>query len=379
MIQFLALALLQLARPSAALVGPPQLSRSAARLRSPVSQSSSRLPVRWPTTSPARVRLQPLQATAEPTGPVVNTAMVRSIIINQIVVGYSIWLTNGDGRALLSATQFDPTSLVIGAAGGLAVIAVGRFIEKSPNPLFAELNLSTNMLVLRLFGPRPQPIVAGVVSLGIATLVALTEETVFRGVVTSRLAENLGAIPGAGCAILLFALGHINPLALGKETLLLFALQVFTGTSFTLLAFATGGLAAPIVAHCLYDWYTFYESHLAVTGQMEYSVEEGGRDDALKREFRFIDTNRDGKISPDELRIALFSFGQARCGDLASIASTFDFHTGIKTDDATAQATFAAADTDASGDVSFEEFARFVKNGDGDASKAFKRGLLGVA
>ena len=40
-----------------------------------------------------------------------------------------------------------------------------------------------------------------------------------------------------------------------------FALQVFTGTSFTLLAFATGGLAAPIVAHCLYDWYTFYESH----------------------------------------------------------------------------------------------------------------------
>ena len=93
---------------------------------------------------------------------------------------------------------------------------------------------------------------------------------------------------------------------------------------------------------------------------MEYSVEEGGRDDALKREFRFIDTNRDGKISPDELRIALFSFG-------------------IKTDDATAAQTFAAADTDSSGDVSFEEFARFVKNGDGDASKAFKRGLLGVA
>ena len=40
-------------------------------------------------------------------------------------------------------------------------------------------------------------------------------------VVTSRLAENLGALPGAGIAILLFALGHINPLALGKETLLL--------------------------------------------------------------------------------------------------------------------------------------------------------------
>ena len=157
---------------------------------------------------------------------------------------------------------------------------MGRFIEKSPNPLFAELNLSTNMLVLRLFGPRPQPIVAGLVSLAIATLVALTEETVFRGVVTSRLAESLGALPGAGCAILLFALGHINPLALGKETLLLFVLHITRHVfPFALRLRASLSAGGAIVAHCLYDWYTFYESHLAVTGN-EYSVEEGGRDDA---------------------------------------------------------------------------------------------------
>ena len=215
--------LLAYVQQAAALIGP-QLRRPAAHGFSTSSYISTTSSISTSFSAPPpRARLQPLQATAEPTGPVVNKAMVRSIIINQIVVGYSIWLTNGDGRQLLSATNFDPTSLVVGAAGGLAVIAVGRFIEKSPNPLFAELNLSTNMLVLRLFGPRPQPIVAGVVSLVIATLVALTEETVFRGVVTSRLAENLGALPGAGCAILLFALGHINPLALGKETLLLFA------------------------------------------------------------------------------------------------------------------------------------------------------------
>ena len=206
--------LLAYVQQAAALVGP-QLRRPAAHSFSTNSISTSF------STPPAQARLHPLQAAVEPTGPFLNKNMLRSIVINQLVVGYSIWLTNGDGRALLSATQFDPTSLVVGAAGGLAVIAVGRFIEKSPNPLFAELNLSTNMLVLRLFGPRPQPIVAGVVSLGVATLVALTEETVFRGVVTSRLAESLGALPGAGCAILLFALGHINPLALGKETLLL--------------------------------------------------------------------------------------------------------------------------------------------------------------
>ena len=200
---------------SAALVGP-QLRRPAAHGFSTTSSISTSF-----STPPPRTRLQPLQATAQPTGPFLNKNMLRSIVINQLVVGYSIWILNGDGRQLLAATQFDPVSLGVGVVGGAAVVAVGRFIEKSPNPLFAELNLSTNMLVLRLFGPRPQPIVAGVVSLGIATLVALTEETVFRGVVTSRLAENLGGLPGAGCAILLFALGHINPLALGKETLLL--------------------------------------------------------------------------------------------------------------------------------------------------------------
>ena len=170
--------LLACAQQSAALVGP-QLRRPAAHSFSTTSSISTSF-----STPPPRARLQPLQAAVEPTGPFLNKNMLRSIVINQLVVGYSIWILNGDGRQLLAATQFDPVSLGIGVVGGAAVVAVGRFIEKSPNPLFAELNLSTNMLVLRLFGPRPQPIVAGVVSLGIATLVALTEETVFRGVVT---------------------------------------------------------------------------------------------------------------------------------------------------------------------------------------------------
>ena len=171
------LLLLAFVHQSAALVGP-QLRRPAAHGFSTTSSISTSF------STPPRARLQPLQAAVEPTGPFLNKNMLRSIVINQLVVGYSIWILNGDGRQLLAATQFDPVSLGVGVVGGAAVVAVGRFIEKSPNPLFAELNLSTNMLVLRLFGPRPQPIVAGVVSLGVATLVALTEETVFRGVVT---------------------------------------------------------------------------------------------------------------------------------------------------------------------------------------------------
>ena len=350
---FIPLLLALALQPSAALVGPQLLRRPAA----PGYSTSFSTSFSTPTL---RSRVHPLRATDQPSGPVLNTGMVRKILFNQILLGYSIWLTNGDGRELLSATHFDPVSLGVGVVGGAAVVAAERYIEKSPNPLFAELNLSTNMLVLRLFGARPQPLVAGTVSLGLAALVAVSEETIFRGVITSRLAENIGTLPGAGCGVLLFALGHINPLALGKETLILFALQLFTSASFTVLLFATHGLAAPIVAHCLYDWYTFYETHLAVTGQMAFADEEGGSDDLLLREFRFIDKNRDGSTSADELRIALFA-------------------RGIKTDNATAQQTFAAADTDSSGDVSFEEFVKFVEEGEGEGSEAFKRGLLGVA
>jgi len=70
------------------------------------------------------------------------------------------------------------------------------------------------------------------------------------------------------------------------------------------------------------------------------------------------DTNRDGKLQPSELRIALYSYG-------------------IKTSDDEARDTFDAADADGSGGIDFGEFVDYVKSGDGDASKAFKRGLLG--
>ena len=44
--------------------------------------------------------------------PTVNTGLVRSMVLNQIVVGYSLWLINGSGREIFtSQAHFGPVSL----------------------------------------------------------------------------------------------------------------------------------------------------------------------------------------------------------------------------------------------------------------------------
>ena len=65
-------------------------------------------------------------------------------------------------------------------------------------------------------------------------LTGITEETVFRGVVLQNCLGYLsGNLPlAAAASVALFALGHINPLALGPGTAVLFGLQLATGASF---------------------------------------------------------------------------------------------------------------------------------------------------
>jgi len=125
-----------------------------------------------------------------------------------------------------------------------------------------------------------------------------------------------------------------------------------------LLLLLSGNLAVPIVAHALYDLYTFYETHLAVTTQMEYA-DKNADSDLAKRTFLMMDTNRDGMVSPAELRVGLYSFG-------------------VSSDKMAAMEVFDEADTDSSGGLDFAEFKEFVESNGGDASRAIKRSLLGA-
>ena len=113
--------------------------------------------------------------------PSINIPLVLQNVGNQALIGCQIW-TGGAGFTVLSKeAHFGPGAIGFGIAGVIPMLALSRAIETSESPLVSGLNLSTNMAVLRLFGPTPQPISALLISLLIATSTGIVEETVFRG------------------------------------------------------------------------------------------------------------------------------------------------------------------------------------------------------
>ena len=90
----------------------------------------------------------------------INIRLVVRNLANQALIGYGVW-TGGTGFTVLSEeARFGPTVLILGIVGVIPMLAISRAIETSESPLVAGLNLSTNMAVLRLFGPTSQPILA---------------------------------------------------------------------------------------------------------------------------------------------------------------------------------------------------------------------------
>lgn len=325
------------------------------------------------------------QSEQRPTrGPVVNLSLVRQTILNQGLIGFTIWTGGPGAQALAERAHFDTTALLLAIAGVLPLMYVSRQVETSESPAVADLNVSTNMLVLRMFGDKPQPIVAFVVSAVLAGLTGLVEETTFRGQLLPAVADSTGSIGTAiAASTVVFAVLHLNPLALlrgGSQGLqdgaVLIAYQLVTGAWFALLFVGTGNLAVSIGAHALFDFYVFFATHLIVTQQMEYAREQSlmpsnTRAEAVwqrkrgdefvltaRETFYLADTNKDGVLSREELRIAVASYG-------------------IRLSAEQSAQVLGVADADASGYIDFGEFLDFVGPA-GSPGKAIKNSLLGV-
>jgi len=364
-----------------------------------------------------------------PTNVPINTTLIRQLVFNQGLIGYSIWNKGLGYEVLTRDANFNPFTtpfVPLAILGVLPLLALSYSIETSESPLVSTLNLSTDMQMLRIFGPKARPLVALGISAALAGLTGLVEEVTFRGEILPTLAQwstvpgNLpftvdpsqGIYYGVALSTIIFAALHVNPLGLfkGKEAaidaLVLFGLQLSTGGTFAALYLASGNLAVPIVSHGLYDFYTFYKTHLVVTGQMEY-VEtnifgtgngdgngdgngvgvgekgvgragvDNGDDGALsqieskwidmrgstfvreaRQTFYLMDTNRDGVVSREELRIALYSYG-------------------INLSKGESEVILDVADVDGSGGIDFDEFLSFM-GPEGSTSKAIKGSLLGV-
>ena len=318
--------------------------------------------------------------------PFVNIGLVGQLIANQALLGSTIWSGGAGYQTLLENS--DPTLLwiIVGLIGALPLLALSLQIETSESPLVVGLNQSTNMVCLRLFGSNPQPVLALVISALLSGITGIVEEVIFRGQLLPYLTVQADGniLVGATLSTLIFAGLHVNPLGFfkgvdaAKDALVLFTLQIINGGVFCLLCLTTKNLFVPILAHFIYDLYTFYKTHLDVTTQMEYaknsnsllqqrryaSVERkwmNERDESFVKEaresFYFMDTNRDGVLSRKELRIALFSYGI----NLSKIES---------------EKVVQVADVDDSGRIDFEEFLEFI-GPTGSTTKAVKRSVLG--
>jgi membrane protease YdiL (CAAX protease family) len=341
-------------------------------------------------------RLNMAMGTAEPKqGPPINVKLIAQSLGNQALIGSTI-LTGGAGYEILTnQANFGITGLLLGLVGLAPLLYVSNKVETSESPLVAGLNLSTNMSVLRIFGSKPQPVLAFLVSILLGGVTGVVEEVTFRGQILPRLADwstiTLGADPGstailygAALSTLIFALLHTNPTGFFKggeqtiDNIILLCFQLATGSIFAALYLATGNLAVPIVAHALYDFITFYKTHLDVAGQMEYATQERlvpvGRNaveskwkverdnqfvQSARETFYLMDTNQDGILSRKELRVALFSYGI----NLSKMESSM---------------VAKVADLDKSGSIDFDEFLEFVGPA-GSTNKAVKNALLGPA
>ena len=111
----------------------------------------------------------------------INFPLVVRNLANQALIGYQIW-NGGDGYSILiKEAHFGSSALILGTVGAIPMLALSRAIETSESPFVSGLNLSTNMAVLRLFGPASRPVSAFLISLLMATTTGIVEETLFRG------------------------------------------------------------------------------------------------------------------------------------------------------------------------------------------------------
>lgn len=366
--------------------GPHQHLIATPKLQTPTSRLS-RSPIQHHGYHQTASKPLYMESERQSSGGSINFGLLVQNVANQALIGSTIWTGGPQYGMLVQNSQFGLGALVFGLAGLVPMLAISRTIETSESPYVSGLNLSTNMAVLRLFGPAPQPIVVGLLSLFISVLTGVVEEVTFRGQALASFdawAGNGNLITGAVLSTLLFAILHTNPLAFFKggeafvDNSVLFILQCVNGGIFALLYLATGNLAVPIITHALYDFYTFYKTHMVdVAGQMSYAenealmpictskaVEQKWVTDrgeefvrGVKQTFYLMDTNRDGVLSRKELRIALFSYG-VNLSEYQSVQVARD------------------ADLDDSGDIDFDEFLEYVGPA-GSTGKAVRNTLFG--
>lgn len=157
-----------------------------------------------------------------------------------LVVAFALgWVT---GVPPFRRLAFSGSGVAAGVLAGVGLLAGLTLATRSSWPPLARLEEIVREFVA-LFFARATLVDLAVVS----ALAGVAEEALFRGVVQESLSGAVGTVPAVGLAAVLFGLAHyITP------TYAIVATGI--GALLGALLVATGDLAAPMIAHGLYDF-----------------------------------------------------------------------------------------------------------------------------
>lgn len=138
--------------------------------------------------------------------------------------------------------HFSGPGVTAGALTGVALLVILTLATRSEWPPLARLEQIVREFVAQFFAR------ATLLDLALVSAMAgIAEEALFRGVLQGALLGTVGTVPAVGAAALLFGLAHfITPTYAIVATMI--------GALLGALLVTTGDLAAPIVAHALYDF-----------------------------------------------------------------------------------------------------------------------------
>ncbi|KAJ1627205.1 hypothetical protein T492DRAFT_842557 [Pavlovales sp. CCMP2436] len=234
------------------------------------------------------------------------------LLANPLLLSIPVLICGG-WQALSDHGNFDlPITWLLGMAAAPPISILGKVIEGSRNEQMTDINLQTDLLALKLFGSRSQPIFAGLACAALAIAVGVVEEMAFRGLMlpaSASLLETFGLSPqgATNTTIVLstavFAVGHLNPSDYRRpspEVGVTLGLQTLSGFWFALVAI---GMAPFAVESAERDMKSSSTLH-------RWASERGLRwASDVAYLFHFLDRDRSGTIEAHKLRLGLLAYG----------------------------------------------------------------------